>query len=53
MSNKRASLENEIEVINEDSNSTSTFDNLSEVTSVSQLTQSSVVSLVSPSKKRQ
>ncbi len=41
MSNK---LENEIEEINEDSNSTITFINMSEVTSVSQLTQSSVVS---------
>ena len=46
-------LENEIEKINDDSNSTITFDNMSEVTSFSQLTQSSVVSLVSPSKKRQ
>jgi hypothetical protein len=52
MSNKRASLEIEIEEINEDSNTTSTFDNMSEVTSVSQLTQSSVVSSMSPSKKR-
>ncbi len=46
-------LENEIEEISDDSNSTITFDNMSEVTSFSQLTQSSVVSLVSPSKKRQ
>jgi hypothetical protein len=42
MSNEPASLEIEIEEINEDSNTTSTFDNMSEVTSVSQLTQSSV-----------
>ena len=53
MNNKRASLEDEIDETNKDLNSTSTFDNMSEVTSVSQLTQSSVVSSVSYSNKRQ
>ena len=54
MNKKRASNEDEIEEISEeDSNSTSTFDNMSQVTSASQLTQSSIVSSVSNSIKRQ
>ena len=53
MNKKRASNEHEIEEISEkDSNSTSTFDNMSQVTSASQLTQSSIVSSVSNSIKR-